>query len=51
MMLYVFVQGYDVLFATYDHDTANKFCRFKTIRLRERYFDDVEIYEVLDNDD
>lgn len=49
-MLYVFVQGYDVLFVTYDRDSANQFSKYKSIRLRERYFNDVEIYEVLDND-
>lgn len=48
-MLYVFVnkQRDKVWYATYNKADMKEFCRYKTVKLAARYFDDVEIYEVL----
>ncbi len=52
-MLLVFVnkERNEVLYATYDEDSAKQFYKYKKIKLAERYFDDVEIWEVVDYDD
>lgn len=51
-MLYIFVDSKreTVLYATYDYNMAKGFIKYKTVKLAVKYFDDVEIYEVLDND-
>lgn len=48
-MLFVFVnkERDEVLYATYDEDIVKQFYKHKIIRLAARYFNDVEIYEVL----
>ena len=47
-MLYVFVdESEDVVFyATYNKEDAERFAKYKQVRLRAKYWDDVEIYEV-----
>lgn len=51
-MLYVFVnkEQTEVYYATYDHEMMQQFCRYRQIKLVARYFNDVEIYAVLEND-
>lgn len=47
-MLYIFVneEQTEVLYATYDIQSAKKFCQYKHVELAARYFSDVEIYAV-----
>lgn len=47
-MLYVFVDESEdvVLYATYNKEDAERFAKYKQVRLRAKYWDDVEIYEV-----
>lgn len=47
-MLLVFVdkERTEVLYATYNEDSAKRFCKYKKIKLAERYFNAVEIWEV-----
>lgn len=47
-MLYVFVdETQDIVFyATYNKEDAERYSKYKTIKLKARYWDDVEIYEV-----
>lgn len=47
-MLFVFVnkERNEVLYATYNEDSTKRFCKYKKIKLAERYFDNVEIWEV-----
>lgn len=49
-MLYVFVNKEQdkVYYATYDENRANEYRMFHKIKLVARYFNDVEIYEVLE---
>lgn len=52
-MLYVFVDNEQchVYYATYDEADARRFCRCTQCKLVARYWDDVEIYEVIENYD
>ena len=47
-MLYIFVneERTEVLYATYDKQSAIRFCKYKQVSLATRYFSDVEIYAV-----
>ena len=47
-MLYIFVneEQTEVLYATYDIQSAKKFCQYKQVELAARYFADVESYAV-----
>lgn len=49
-MLYVFVnkERNKVYYATYDKSRAKEYAMYKEIKLMARYFDDVEIYEVME---
>lgn len=48
-MLYVFVdeKQEDVFYATYNKEDADRYAKYKTIELKARYWDEVEIYEVV----
>lgn len=52
-MLYIFVDNErcHVFYATYDEDDANKFMKNVETQFAARYWDDVEIYEVIENYD
>lgn len=47
-MLYVFVNEKQdqVLYATYNTDDMEKYCKYKNVKLVTKYWNDVEIYEV-----
>lgn len=49
-MLYVFVnkERNAVYYATYDKSSAKEYAMYKEIKFVARYFDDVEIYEVVE---
>lgn len=51
-MLYVFVNKEQdtVYYATYDESSVKEYTRYKKIKLVARYFNDVEIYEVVKNE-
>lgn len=52
-MLYVFVDREEshVFYATYDENDVKTFCRYNEVKLKAKYFDDVVIYEVIENYD
>lgn len=49
-MLYVFVDEKQevVYYATYNKENAERFTKYKQVKLKARYWDDVEIYEVIE---
>lgn len=49
-MLYVFVNKEQdiVYYATYNESSVKEYTRYKKIKLVTRYFNDVEIYEVVE---
>lgn len=51
-MLFVFVnhERDKVYYATYDENRANEYRMFHKVKLVARYFNDVEIYEVVEDE-
>lgn len=51
-MLYVFVnkEQDEVYYATYNESRVKEYTRYKKIKLVARYFNDVEIYEVVEDE-
>lgn len=52
-MLYVFVNEKQdqVLYATYNTDDMEKYCKYKNVKLVANYWDEVEIYVVKEYED
>ena len=51
-MLYVFVNKEQdkVYYATYNESRVKEYTRYKKIKLVARYFNDIEIYEVVEDE-